>query len=397
MLLAVMLPTAWAFASQKVTIVVTGQGSIVADKVQAMEGELVTLTVSSDEGWKLKRRTLLVEQVTNTAGDSAQLTRGVVPTVGAFVTLSKQSDNSYTFTMPNTDVEVRATFVEYVTSTTTIDAKIDNGESETTTSVTINITIETETGDVEISQVTQPDNPYNSSLTITIPSVVTDSEGKEHPVTSIASGAFMGQTNVTDIFLPDTDDPLDIEEGALLLDNETGDSHQVATIHTPLSLLDDYALMSSLSENYMSGKICASATAIHHYWTFSCGVDIKLPEGVKLYTVKRGTTKNVEILEIENAVLIKANNGVLLACPDNGGNAYEMVVQPSTERPSGTKPATDNAHSYPGNLMEPVIVGQHYDANAGYFILYNNEFYPITDENQSKQIPACKAVLHLSK
>ena len=388
MLLAVMLPTAWGFASQKVTVIVTGQGSIVADKSQASEGEQVTLTISSHEGWMLKRQTLLVEQVMNTLeGDGVTITRSAAPVVGSFVPVTKRNDSTYTFTMPSRDVEVCATFVEYVTNTATIEAQAGGGSSTTTTDVTVDITIENETGHVEIGHVTVPDNLANTPIAIIIPAVVNDTDGNTYPVTSISTGAFQGNTNITDIYLPDTDKPLYIEEGASL-----------PTIHTPLSLLDDYALMPSLSGNYAKGKICAQALPAHRYWTFSCGVDIELPQGVKLYIVKASNTdQQIEIVEVEDAQVIKANNGVLLACPDHGGNAFEMVVRPSVDRPSGTKPATENAHSYSGNLLEPVIVGQHYATNAGYYILYNNEFHPIMDEDVSCQIPACKAVLHLSE
>ena len=296
MLLAAMLPTAWAFASQKVAISVTGQGSIVADKMKAAEGELVTLTIAADNGWKLERSTLVVEQVTTTAGDSAQLTRSAALEVGAFVAVNRLSDSTYTFTMPATDVEVRATFVETTTSTTTIAVQVETGDTGTTTDVTVDITIDKESGDAEIGNVTLPDDLSNSTVAVTIPAVVTDTDGEEHPVTGVASGALMGQTNVTDIYLPDTDEPINIEEGAFLLDRETGDQHQVATIHTPLALLDDYALMTSLSENYAAGKVSATAKAIHRYWTFSCGVDVMLPEGVRLYIVKGSSANDVEII-----------------------------------------------------------------------------------------------------
>lgn len=63
-------------------------------------------------------------------------------------------------------------------------------------------------------------------------------------MTGIADGAIT-ETNVTDIYLPDTEQPLTIGTGAL---------PGTATIHTTLALLDDYALMTTLQQNYEAAK-----------------------------------------------------------------------------------------------------------------------------------------------
>lgn len=397
MLLAVTWPTAWAFAQQRVTIAATtGQGTVVADKPEAHEGETVTLTVSADEGWRLKKGSLLVEQVTDQQSDSASVTRSTAPALGSFVAVSRQDDNSYTFVMPANQVEVSAAFVEYTTITTTIEATITGGTTSTTTDVTVNITVETESGEAEIDHVVLPEEFDGSPVTIAIPATLAGADGQEHPLTGICSGAMMGNTNVTDIYLPDTDEPLVIEPDALTLDNETGAAHHIATIHTPLRFLDDYALMASLSEHYQAGLVRATVTAPHRYFSFSCGVDVQLPDGYSVNIVQSMTNSQVKIQELPLVSIVTANNGVLIDCYNATGNDCDVVAVPSAEHLSGSKPATGNAHTYAGNLLEPVIEGRHYGSSDCY-ILYDNQFHRILEEDTDAKVPACKAVLRLTQ
>jgi hypothetical protein len=72
--------------------------------------------------------------------------------------------------------------------------------------------------------------------TLALPSEV-DVYGETYKVTIIADNLLKDQTDVTDIHLPDTEEPLKIGKDALKIDDET-----VATIHSPLALLDDYAI-----------------------------------------------------------------------------------------------------------------------------------------------------------
>ena len=335
-LLALLLSAVRVAAQQNVVIARMLNGKVVADKTSAVEGETVVLTVKPNQGFALKDGSLLVEMLASTDNsDHATLTRAETPEVGALVDVTQKDANTFTFRMPNNAVRVSAQFYA-VTNAVYIDEE-----------------------------------------TLVIP-----------------SNSFIGQTGISDIYLPDTDELIEIEDGAFDLDHETGENHRVATIHTPLKHLDDYALMSALSEHYREGKIQATVNVPRQYWSFSCGVDVELPEGVKIYIVRSGSSALVEIKEIEEAKVIKANNGVLLACPDNEGHAYEMVVRPSANRPSGTKPATGNARSYEGNLLEPVINDRHYN-RGGYYILANNQFHRITQEDAESKIPACKAVLYL--
>jgi hypothetical protein len=55
---------------------------------------------------------------------------------------------------------------------------------------------------------------------------------------------------------------------------------------------------------------------------------------------------------------------------------------------------TSAGGDYSGNLLEPVLTDTHYAYASGYYVLKNGQFHAIA--NDAAQIPACKAVLHLS-
>ena len=196
---------------------------------------------------------------------------------------------------------------------------------------------------------------------------------------------------MTDIYLPMADMPVTLRENALKIDE-----NHIATIHTPLALLDDYAVNSQLMQNLEVGKLKATVTAPNRYWTFSCGVPVEVPEGVKVYTCQiseDGT--EVNITEIPNVKLIvgdrkviEANNGVLVASMDGSrGNTYDIVA---IKIGTITEVSTTDAKSYGDNLLEPVIVSKNYAADD-YYVMYENEFHAI--EANSSKVPACKAVL----
>ena len=195
---------------------------------------------------------------------------------------------------------------------------------------------------------------------------------------------------VTKVILPDTEEALTVEDGAMKPDGKPID------VQTPLALLDDYALMNAMKENYEANKVTAKATAPARFWTFSSGVDVLVPEGVTVYRAFNDNG-NIRILPIEEANasgIIKANNGVLLSCDEmKGGKAYEFVANPSGPK-SGTTPATTDACSYEGNSMVPVIEAKNY-ASGQYLILKNNEFHTIANNNS--KVPACKAVFDINK
>lgn len=391
MLLALTGPAAWGFAQQTVTIVTTGQGTVTADKTEARQGELVTLTVSAAEGWMLRRERLAVEMVTDAEGDTAHLTRSAAPLVGSYVSVSRQGDGLYAFRMPDTRVEVRAAFVAYTTQTATIPVTVTDGSTSTAAEATITIAVEDETDEAVISNVALPGTDSQQAVSVVIPETVTNADGQENTVTAIGSGALTDCQGVTDIYLPDTDEPLVIADDALT----TGDGSGVPTIHTPLTLLDDYALMTGLSQHYATGNITATAQARNRYWTFSCGVDVRLPQGTTFFICRQSSTTGIEIIEQHDAVIL-ANNGVLIACDDDRVHDYEVTVSPSGDRPTSTVPSTHNARSYEGNLLEPVIKNRHYDA-GGYYVMVDNAFHPIIQEDRDVELPACKAVLHLEE
>ena len=215
-----------------------------------------------------------------------------------------------------------------------------------------------------------------------------------YTITSIDDDAFKGMTNVTDIYLPETDQPLTLGENALKIDDE-----HVATIHVPVGLLGAYALNDQLTQNFAEGKVKATVTAPARYWTFSAGVDVIVPEGVGVYICKFESTDKVIITELDDSQLlvngkriIKANNGVLVACNNGtGGNAYDIVANPGGQ--TSMAPASYDAKSYGDeNMLEPVLVSKNYPA-TNYYVLKNGEFHKIL-ANSSK-MPAGKAVLRL--
>ena len=210
--------------------------------------------------------------------------------------------------------------------------------------------------------------------------------GNTYTVTEIADNAFAGKTEITDIYLPDTEEPITLGEDALKISDT-----EIARVHTPLALLDDYALDKGLEQNLEAEKLMATVTPPNQYWTFSCGIDVKVPEGVKVYKCilnEEGTA--VVIIQISDADLggiIKANNGVLISC--TAGNAYDIIA---SKNASITTISDRDEKSYGrDNLLEPVIESKNYAA-GDYYVLKNNEFHAILD-NASK-VPACKAVLH---
>ena len=229
----------------------------------------------------------------------------------------------------------------------------------------------------------------SGSTEIAIPDVVNG-----YTITSIDENAFKGMTNVTDIYLPETDQPLTLGTNALKIDDE-----HVATVHVPVGLLGAYALDGQLAQNFNEGKVKATVTAPNRYWTFSAGVDVMVPEGVGVYICKFEGEDKVIITELDDSQLlvngkriIKANNGVLVACNNGmGGNAYDIVANPGGQ--TTMAPASYDAKSYGyDNMLEPVLVSKNYPA-TDYYVLKNGEFHKIL-ANSSK-MPAGKAVLRI--
>lgn len=209
-------------------------------------------------------------------------------------------------------------------------------------------------------------------------------------VVNIAGGATAGLTNVTDVIMPDTEVPVNIGEGAL---------PATATIHTPLALLGDYALMASLKDNYEAAKVVTTVTPGSMYWTLGLGCDVIVPSGIDVYTVQVKSAAEVaaeiipeDLLTVNGERIIKANNGVLLL--GEAGQSYDLVAY-SGRIASGMPVTPQDLKDYgQENVLEPVIEKKDYGAGS-YFVLEDNEFHAILAEGNEVTVPAGKAVLHL--
>ena len=395
--LAAMTASAKVAESYKLTVGKSEKGTVMflvngSEVDAAAEGTTVTMEITPEGGY-------VVKEVTNslyTDWNSARAASTIDITTS--VEMKKVSDNRYTFTMPRACVEVN---VEYDIEIPTpaedkkdeekevTDVKMDmqpaEGEAPTTDPTTGITTIPVDITGVEV--------PQTAPQEIVIEVAASTQVGNNvFVVREIKADAF--KTNdenvkVTKVILPDTEAPLTVEAGAMKPNGAPID------VQTPLALLDDYALMNTMKENYEAKKVTAKATAPARFWTFSSGVDVKVPEGVTVYRAftQDGDIRILPIDEANQSKIIKANNGVLLSCDElKGGKAYEFVANPSGPK-SGTKPATTDAKSYEGNSMVPVIEAKNY-ATGQYLIMKDNQFHTISANGK---VPACKAVFDINK
>lgn len=243
--------------------------------------------------------------------------------------------------------------------------------------------------EVKVSGCEGTETELEQVTSVTVPATFT-SNGKTYTVVGISANAFANVPNLTDVYLPDTEEPLEIAEDAI---------PATATIHTTLALLDDYALMPSLSESFKAGKIMTTVTAKNRYWTFSSGVDVYVPDGVTVYIARERDNATVTIVELSDNDLtvggqriIKHNNGVLISSEGND-TPYDLVAC-GRRMTSGTTISTDDYKDYGSqNCLVPVIVATHF--GTGYYFMKNNEFYSIQEESEDIKVPAGKAVLYL--
>ena len=243
--------------------------------------------------------------------------------------------------------------------------------------------------EVKVSGCEGSETELEQITSVTVPATFT-SNGKTYTVVGISANAFANVPNLTDVYLPDTEEPLEIAEDAI---------PATATIHTTLALLDDYALMPSLSESFKAGKIMTTVTAKNRYWTFSSGVDVYVPDGVSVYIARERDNATVTIVELSDNDLtvggqriIKHNNGVLISSEGND-TPYDLVAC-GRRMTSGTTISTDDYKDYGSqNCLVPVIVATHF--GTGYYFMKNNEFYSIQEESEDIKVPAGKAVLYL--
>ena len=250
---------------------------------------------------------------------------------------------------------------------------------------------------IVLGSISIPATAETEEITVTVPNEIVEGN-VVFKVTEIKTDAFKKKEGdnavVTKVVLPDTEEPLVIEEGALKPDNKLLD------VVTPLQLLDDYSLDNNLKDNFEANKISAYVTPVNKYWSFSSGVDCVLPEGVTAYIATWDAefkTPRIVPLEEEQLKLkdgrrgIKANNGVLIAGEKD--NTYEIVASPGNQQ-SGTKPAIEDADSYEGNCLVPTIEAKNYEAGK-YLILKNNMFHTI--KSNASKVKACKAVFSMEK
>ena len=142
-----------------------------------------------------------------------------------------------------------------------------------------------------------------------------------------------------------------------------------------------------------------TVTAKNRYWTFSCGVDVCVPDGVTVYAVHERSNTSVALVQLTEYELmlggqpvIKANNGVLIA--GSGGTDYTLVAS-AKRMTSGTQIGTYDSKDYgPQNLLVPVIVPTHFES-GNYYVMKDNQFRSIKQDAEDVKVPACKAVLYL--
>ena len=401
-LLALVMAAARASVSRKVTVNPSENGVVEANVSEASEGQRVTLTVFPAEGYRLSGIYLLLEPISPPENsESGTLTRYALPAIGGSVDAIPTTENTYSFLMPAHDVEISGRFckvlaVEGINVTTANNAQLLEEKAEVVVTVCDEARREVTLEQIRLQNVLQ------NGVTVHIPPSVKDAEGNAYNITAISPYAFLGQENVSDVWLPDTEQALVIGKNAFLLEIPSESNRRMPTLHVPLSLLDDYALMRTLEDLYEESRIHSSVEVPNRYWTFSCGVDVYVPEEVVFYTLSECNGYEVKITRQDsmsnkrsgkNVRVIKANNGVLL----DGMRArkYEIIACPSDDRPSGMIPPLHNAMSYEGiNLLEPVVEARHFDSGE-YYVLSHNEFRPIFQEEDSAKVPACKAVLHL--
>jgi len=316
---------------------------------------------------------------------------------------------TFTIKEPEPTVDVEATEAgdeEKAVEDVTMVMEVPEDAAESVTTETREV-INPETGAKEEIEVTVipivlgsisiPATAETEEITVTVPNEIVEGN-VVFKVTEIKADAFKKKEGdnavVTKVVLPDTEEPLVIEEDALKPDGNLLD------VVTPLQLLDDYSLNPALKENFESQKISAIVTAPNKYWTFSSGVDCVLPEGVTAYIAEwDAEAKMPRIIALSEDDLklsggqrgIKANNGVLLA--SEKGGEYEIVACPGNQE-SGSAVATTDANSYKGNCLTPVIVSKNYPAGKT-LILKDNEFHTI--KSNLSEVKPCKAVFSLEK
>jgi hypothetical protein len=374
--------------SEKGTVMFLVNGSEVKT---AAEGTAVTMEITPEGGY-------VVKEVTNSLYTDWGGARAQAIDITTSVEMKKVTDNVYTFTMPRANVEVNVTYdIEIPTP-----AEDKKDEEKEVTDVKLDMQPaegeqpqhDPETGITTIPvDITGIDVPETAPREIVVEVAASTQVGNNvFEVREIKADAFKtndANVKVTKVILPDTEGALQIEAGAMKPDGAP------IEVQTPLALLDDYALMQPLKDNFEGKLITATAQAPQRFWTFSSGVDVLVPEGVTVYRafMQDDAIRTLPIEMANASGIIKANNGVILSCNSmTGGAEYTFVANPSGPK-SGTTPATTDANSYEGNSMVPTIVGTNYPEER-YLMMKDNEFHTMSANGE---VPACKAVFDKEK
>ena len=353
----------------------------------APEGAAVTMEITPQGGY-------VVKEVTNSLYTDWNSARAQAIDITTSVEMKKVTDNVYTFTMPRASVEVNVTYdIEIPTP-----AEDKKDEEKKVTDVKLDMEpagapkTDGEITTIPVS-ITGVEVPAGAPQEIVVKVEASTKVGNNvFEVREIKADAFKTKSQnvkVTKVILPETEKALTVEAGAMKPDGAP------IEVQTPLALLDDYALMNTMKENYEAKKVTAKATSPARFWTFSSGVDVLVPAGVTVYRafMQDGAIRTLPIDKANASGIILANNGVLLSCNSlTGGAEYTFVANPGNQQ-SGTTPATTDACSYEGNSMVPTIKGTNYPVGR-YLMLKDNEFHTMSANGK---VPACKAVFDTTK
>ena len=399
--LAAMTASAKEAESYKLTVGESEKGTVTflvdgSGVTSAAEGTTVTMEITPEGGY-------VVKEVTNslyTDWNSARAQAIDITTSVEMKLLSVMKDAqgiytyTYSFSMPRANVEVNVTYdIEIPTP-----AEDKKDEEKKVTDVKLDMapagTPETAGGITTIPvSITGVEVPQGAPQEIVIEVKAQTKVGNNvFEVREIKADAFKtnnANAKVTKVILPETEEALKIAEGAMKPDGKA------IEVQTPLALLDDYALMQTLKDNFEGKLITATAKAPQRFWTFSSGVDVLVPAGVTVYRafMQDGAIRTLPIKMANASGIIKANNGVILSCNSmTGGADYTFVANPGAQQ-SGTTPATTDACSYEGNSMVPTIVGKNYPTGR-FLMMKDNKFHTMSDNGK---VPACKAVFDTNK
>ena len=234
------------------------------------------------------------------------------------------------------------------------------------------------------------------SVSIYIPNTLRDEASVDQKVYGVGSDIIVTDVNVpvTDIYLPETTEMIKVADHPFY---QAQQEDLRVRVHTPLALLDDYALTPGLKNEYEVANVMSTVETVTNLWTLSSSVDILVPEGLTALICEAISDTEVAATSITSTkvtvnekerTIVKANNGVMMS---GKPGSYDLIAWPSADRPSGSELSTDDAKSYPGNQLVPAIVETHFTPND-YYILYNNTFHELKSDDTTS-VPACKAVL----